>query len=155
MIWWLPLALVLPFFFLWCAAHEGAHALGAKREGLAIRAFKPYPHMIGTRFNFAAVYYSGPSSSTFTKIAPFVFDLIAFAPLAVLLFFVENAWIWTVLATLAACPVVNSIIAVQGAVRRNEHADLSKAPAGWAVVVMYLILCYAATFSVIVFSRFS
>jgi hypothetical protein len=60
MIWWLPIVLALPAYFLWCVCHEGAHALVARVTGRKILEFKPYPHKYEGNFRFAGRFWAPP-----------------------------------------------------------------------------------------------
>lgn len=67
----------------WLVMHESLHAAAAKAEGRDIQNFKPYPHKYEGRWVFGEARYSG-SYSLPAMVAPYVFDMAAFAALGLL-----------------------------------------------------------------------
>ena len=141
MIWWVPIAAALPAFFLWDVVHEGSHALAALVCGRKVTSFKPWPHRTKDGFLFGRVTYDR-SGNTFTKIAPYIIDMIAMAVFVLSFVFVGNQWARSALLVLLACPAVNTAIGVQARYRWNEGADLSRVHWGWALPFYYGLLAY-------------
>lgn len=151
MIWWLPLAFAVPCFFIWTTVHEGAHALSAMAEGRNIKSFKPWPHKAGDNWYFGRVLYDKPSEWTFTSLAPYWFDLVAFVGLAVGLWFVgAEGYAGTAMITVIACPLVNTATAVYGRFRSVRRPDLAKVSWGWASPFFFLLLLYCGAVGVII-----
>lgn len=141
MLWWLPLASVVPAFFLWILVHESSHALSAVVTGAKIESFKPWPHKFDGKFRFGGVGYSKPST-TFTSLFPYVVDVVAFIGFFAAFFFVPTGWPKSLFVTLLACPTVNTVVAVQARFRGNESSDLGKVHWGWAIPFYYVVLAY-------------
>lgn len=154
MIWWLPLALAIPIFFAWAVVHEGAHALVSMAAGCRVTSFKPWPHKAEGAWYFGRVTYDMPGP-TISKLAPYIVDLVLFSAFAVPLFFVGDAWAWTVLLTLAAAPPVNSATAVMGRLHLRESNDLWKLHWAWSWVVFLLVVAYAAVGAAAITARFT
>ena len=155
MIWWFPLALAIPIYLAWTFVHEGAHALTAMAAGCKVTSFKPWPHKVeGRGWYFGRVTYDKPGPMV-SKLAPYIVDFIAFPAFAIPLFFVDNAWAWSSLLTLAAAPTVNSATAVMGRLHLKENTDLWKPHWAWSWVVFLLVIAYAAVGSAAITARFA
>jgi hypothetical protein len=139
---WIPLAAIVPGFFLWATLHEAAHALTAKLTGTAVIAFRPYPHIRNGRFYFASVTFE-TMPRTLVHIAPYLLDFIAFTGTAVGFWFVEHQAVAWSLATIAALPLVNTANAVYGRYRSvNETVDLARVSWGVATPFFWGLLVY-------------
>lgn len=144
---WIPLAAIVPGFFLWAIVHEAAHAAAGRLTGREVLRFRPYPHKLeGGRFVFASVSFNG-DPGTFSHVAPYVVDAVAFAGAAVGFWLVGHpAALWG-LATAAGLPLVNSTVGVWGRYRAaTETVDLLRVSWGraaaffWLLVVYYLVV---------------
>jgi len=150
MIWWIPLALVLPLFFLWVIVHEGSHALVALASGRKITSVKLWPHVepdLG--FVFGSVRFTG-KSNTFILVTPYFVDVLGAAALLISFALVDGDLVRSLLATAACAPIVNTTVAVQARYRGNDRSDLARVHWGWAIPFLYLLLAYAVTFGVLV-----
>ncbi len=118
-VWWHPLVLVLPVFFLTVVGHELAHGLTARWFGASFSIY-PYPHMFKDTFYWGRCCYTYTDRSLNNR----NHKLIVMAPritnAAFLFFFLclyalttEPAWktVWTLFA---GSQVVDGIIGVVG-----------------------------------------
>jgi len=149
MIWWIPVALVIPLFFLWVVVHEGSHALAAMACGRKITSVKLWPHVEPDwGFVFGSVRFEG-QNNTFIMVAPYFIDILGVAGFLVALALVDGDVASSVFATVAAAPIVNTFMAVQARYRGNEKSDLAKVHWGWAVPFLYLLISYVVAFALL------
>jgi len=152
MIWWIPLALIVPLFFFWIVVHEGAHALSALAEGLKIKSFKPWPHKISEdNWCVGYVIYDKPSRWAFTCFAPYCVDFLFFVGVFVAILFVGiDGWIGTILVTVLVCPLINTATAVYGRFTAIRKPDLSKIPWWCAAPFFFFLLLYCGAVGVLI-----
>lgn len=149
MIWWIPLAFVVPLFFLWVTVHEGSHALAALASGRKITSVKLWPHVepdLG--FVFGSVRFTG-SNTTFILITPYFVDILGAAALLVSFALVDGDLVRSIFATVVCAPIVNTAVAVQARFRGNDRSDLARVHWGWAIPFLYLLIFYAMAFGVL------
>lgn len=141
-MWWLPLALAVPGYFLWTAVHEGAHALAVLITGGRVLTFKPWPHRVEGIWFFGRMVRDG-GKDTLVHLAPFVLDFVAFCALVYPVTIVQGAG-WWALMTALALPVVNTAVGVLGRFRAVHKTDLRKVSWQWAVPFFALMLVYVS-----------
>lgn len=142
---YLWLFLILPAWFLWTVAHEGAHVLAAKVEGYKILSFKPWPHKTeGDGWVWGRMTYQG-AATTKIHLAPYWVDLAAFVAVYPILWLVPPApeGVITLLVALSR-PIVNTFVGVLGRYRGVSETDLARVHWGWATVFLAAIVVYAA-----------
>lgn len=141
---YLWLLFIIPAWFLWNLAHEGAHVAAAKIEGYEITGFYPYPHRHEDRWFFARMSYRG-EPTTKIHLAPYLVDLIAFAATYPILWIVPPAPEGVITVVVLSRPVVNTAVGVLGRYRMVQpEADLARVSWGWATVVLALWGAYLA-----------
>lgn len=139
---WIPLAAIVPGFFLWATLHELAHAICARATGVSLVSFRPYPHVRDGQFFFASVTFE-TMPGTLTHLAPHLFDVIVFVAAAVAFWFVNHPAVAWTLATLAGLPLVNTANGVFGRYRSvNPNVDLARVSWGIATPFYWLLLGY-------------
>lgn len=143
---WIPIAMVIPLFFVWSVVHEGSHAVAGIISGRKVKEFKPWPHMQSGHFVFCGLRLDR-RGNTFSDVAPYLVDALAMVGLTVGGVFADGLC-GVVLVTAMGAPSVNTIVGVQARLRGNERADLSRVHWGWALPFYYLAMGYVVAISV-------